>query len=60
MGRLMGIKLIRDFEAGEHLDLFLVTAVTTVLLIRLFLKLTVFPNWAAIRSTWHTYCGAAC
>lgn len=37
-------KIIRDFLAGEHLDLFLVTAVAAVLLIRLFLKLTGFPQ----------------
>jgi hypothetical protein len=35
---------IRDFEAGGYLDLFLVTAVVAVLLIRLFLKLTGFPQ----------------
>jgi hypothetical protein len=37
-------KFIRDFEAGGHLDLFLVTAVAAVLLIRLFLQLTGFPQ----------------
>jgi len=37
-------KLIRDFLADEYLDLFLVTAVATVLLIRLFLQLTGFPQ----------------
>jgi hypothetical protein len=37
-------KFIRDFEAGGHLDLFLVTAVATVLLIRLFLQLTGYPQ----------------
>jgi hypothetical protein len=40
----MSRNLIRDFEAGEHLDLFLVTAVAAVLLIRLFLKITGFPQ----------------
>jgi hypothetical protein len=37
-------KLIRDFLADEYLDLFLVTAVAAVLLIRLFLQLTGFPQ----------------
>lgn len=37
-------KFIRDFEAGGNLDLFLVTAVAAVLLIRLFLQLTGFPQ----------------
>jgi hypothetical protein len=37
-------KFIRDFEAGGHLDLFFVAAVATVLLIRLFLQLTGFPQ----------------
>ncbi len=37
-------KFIRDFEAGGHLDLFLVTAVASVLLIRLFLQLTGYPQ----------------
>jgi hypothetical protein len=37
-------KIIRDFEAGGYLDLFLVTAVAAVLLIRLFLQLTGFPQ----------------
>lgn len=40
----MNRNIIRDFEAGEHLDLFLVTAVAAVLLIRLFLKITGFPQ----------------
>jgi hypothetical protein len=37
-------KLIRDFEAGGYLDLFLVTAVAAVLVIRLFLQITGFPQ----------------
>lgn len=37
-------KFVRDFSAGEYLDLFLVTAVSAVLFIRLFLKLTGFPK----------------
>jgi len=37
-------KFIRDFEAGGNLDLFLVTAVAAVLMIRLFLQLTGFPQ----------------
>ena len=37
-------KVIRDFEAGGYLDLFLVTAVAAVLLIRLFLQITGFPQ----------------
>lgn len=37
-------KFIRDFQAGGHLDLFIVTAVAAVLLIRLFLELTGFPQ----------------
>lgn len=37
-------KFIRDFEGGGNLDLFLVTGVAAVLLIRLFLKLTGFPQ----------------
>jgi hypothetical protein len=37
-------KLIRDFEAGGYLDLFLVTAVAAVLLIRLFLQISGFPQ----------------
>jgi len=37
-------KIIRDFEAGGYLDLFLVTAVAAILLIRLFLQLTGFPQ----------------
>lgn len=41
---LFNPKLIRDFAAGDYLDLFVVTAVATVLLIRLFLQLTGFPQ----------------
>jgi hypothetical protein len=37
-------RLIRDFDGGDNLDSFLVTAVVTVLLIRLALKLTGFPQ----------------
>ncbi len=37
-------KIIRDFEAGGYLDLFLVTAIVAILLIRLFLQLTGFPQ----------------
>jgi len=37
-------RVIRDFEAGGNLDLFLVTSVAAVLLIRLFLQLTGFPQ----------------
>jgi len=40
----MNRKFIRDFSAGEYLDLFLVTAVSAVVFIRLFLKLTGFPT----------------
>jgi len=35
---------IRNFEAGQYLDWFLVTAVTTVLLIRAYLELTGYPQ----------------
>lgn len=38
------IKPIRDFEAGGYLDLFLVTAIAAILLIRLFLQITGFPQ----------------
>lgn len=37
-------RVIRDFEAGGNLDLFLVTSVAAVLLIRLFLQITGFPQ----------------
>jgi hypothetical protein len=37
-------KFLRDFEAGGYLDLFIVTGVAAVLLIRLFLSLTGFPQ----------------
>jgi hypothetical protein len=37
-------KFIRDFEGGGNLDLFLITAIAAVLLIRLFLQLTGFPQ----------------
>ena len=37
-------KFIRDFEAGGYLDLFLVTAVAAILLIRRLLQLTGFPQ----------------
>lgn len=40
----MNRKFIRDFSAGEYFDLFLVTAVSAVLFIRLFLKITGFPQ----------------
>jgi hypothetical protein len=40
----MNRKFVRDFSAGEYLDLFLVTAVSAVLFIRLFLKITGFPR----------------
>lgn len=43
-GKMQKRKFIRDFEAGGYLDLFLVTAVAAVLLIRLFLQLTGFPQ----------------
>jgi hypothetical protein len=42
--KMQNRKFIRDFEAGGNLDLFLVTAVAAVLLIRLFLQLTGFPQ----------------
>lgn len=37
---------IRNIEAGEHLELFLVWAVTAILSIRLFLRLTNYPQIA--------------
>jgi len=37
-------QLIRDFRAGQYLDLFLVSAVTAILAIRLFLHLTGYPQ----------------
>lgn len=37
-------RFIRDFEAGRFLDLMLVSAVTTVLVIRFYLKLTSYPQ----------------
>jgi hypothetical protein len=41
---LQSRNFVRDFDAGSQLDLLLVTAVATVLLIRLFLELTGFPQ----------------
>jgi len=35
---------IRSFEAGDHLETFLVTAVASILVIRIFLKLTGYPK----------------
>jgi hypothetical protein len=37
-------RLVRDFEAGQYLDLFMVSAVTAVLLIRFYLHLTGYPT----------------
>lgn len=37
-------RLIRDFEAGQYLDVFLVSSVTTVLVIRFYLHLTGYPT----------------
>jgi hypothetical protein len=37
-------QLIRNFHAGQYFDLFLVSAVSTILLIRLFLHLTGYPQ----------------
>jgi hypothetical protein len=37
-------QLIRDFRAGQYLDLFLVSAVSAILAIRLFLHLTGYPQ----------------
>lgn len=37
-------RFLRDFEGGAHLDIFLVAAVSAVLLIRVFLKLTHYPQ----------------
>ena len=37
-------KFLRDFEAGGYLDIFLVMAVSAVLLIRLFLQLSGYPQ----------------
>lgn len=36
--------LVRDFHAGEHLDLFLVSAVSAILGIRFYLELTGYPR----------------
>lgn len=44
MNGLKRSTLVRDFDAGEHLDLFLVTAVAAVMFIRIFLKVTGFPR----------------
>jgi len=37
-------RLVRDLHAGAHLDLFLVSAVASVLLIRFYLELTGYPS----------------
>jgi hypothetical protein len=37
-------RLIRDLHSGPHLDLFLVSAVASVLLIRFYLRLTGYPQ----------------
>jgi hypothetical protein len=37
-------QLIRDFHAGQNLDIFLISAVSAVLVIRLFLHLTGYPQ----------------
>lgn len=37
-------RLVRDFHSGAHLDLFLVSAVASVLLIRFYLRLTGYPQ----------------
>lgn len=43
-GRKTRPVLIRDLEAGDHLEVFLVSAVAAVLLIRTFLLLTGYPQ----------------
>jgi hypothetical protein len=40
-------RFLRDFEAGRNLDLFLVAAVSSILFLRFFLKLTGYPSVAA-------------
>lgn len=35
---------VRNFEAGEHLETFLVAAVASILIIRLFLEVTGYPK----------------
>lgn len=37
-------RFLRDFEGGAHLDIFLVAAITAVLAIRVFLRLTNYPQ----------------
>ncbi len=37
-------KFLRDFEASQYLDLLLISAVTTVLVIRFYLELTGYPQ----------------
>jgi hypothetical protein len=41
--------LIRDLQSGQHLDLFLVAAVSTVLGIRAYLRLTNYPSIGGTR-----------
>lgn len=46
MSRLL---LIRDLHSGQHLDLFLVSAVSTVLVIRAYLRLANYPSFGGAR-----------
>ncbi|MEJ7618643.1 MAG: hypothetical protein WKF30_17120 [Pyrinomonadaceae bacterium] len=50
---------IRNFRAGVNLTHFLVAAVASVLVIRLFLQLTNYPQIGGAASTSPTCCGAA-
>ncbi len=36
--------IIRNFKAGDHLEIFLVAAIASILIIRLYLKLTNYPK----------------